>query len=114
MRIIDWSSDVCSSDLLRREFGALLGSLRGGGTESELALIKFMNNLPYRCLIERVLIPAIEPPRYIARGSQSSLPFCGGDRRNRSEARRIGKAGVSTCRFRWWAVHYKKKKRKSE
>ena len=45
-------------------YGALRGSLRGGGTALEVALIKFIDNLPYRCLVERVLIPAIEPPRY--------------------------------------------------
>src|SRR3546814_12277332 len=28
----------------------------------------------------------------------------------RSEERRVGKEGVSTCRFRWWPVHEKKKK----
>src|SRR3546814_11863032 len=27
----------------------------------------------------------------------------------RSEQRRVGKAGVSTCRYRWWRYHSKKK-----
>src|SRR3546814_19339715 len=27
----------------------------------------------------------------------------------RSEERRVGKEGVSTCRSRWWPYHYKKK-----
>src|SRR3546814_16822446 len=30
----------------------------------------------------------------------------------RSEARRVGKEGVSTCRSWWWPKHYKKKKKK--
>src|SRR3546814_19797988 len=30
----------------------------------------------------------------------------------RSEARRVGKEGVSTCRSRWVPDHYKKKKKK--
>src|SRR3546814_13575605 len=31
---------------------------------------------------------------------------------NRSEERRVGKEGASTCRSRWWPYHYKKKKYK--
>src|SRR3546814_13153332 len=29
---------------------------------------------------------------------------------SRSEERRVGKEGVSTCRSRWWPYHYKKQK----
>src|SRR3546814_11912669 len=30
----------------------------------------------------------------------------------RSEERRVGKEGVSTCRYRWWPYHKTKKKKK--
>src|SRR3546814_17710856 len=32
----------------------------------------------------------------------------------RSEERRVGKEGVSTCRTRWWPFHSKKKKNKEK
>ena len=56
---------------LRHEHGALRGSLRGGGTESELALIELIDDLAHGSLIQ------------IGRSSQRSLRLCGGrDRRN--------------------------------
>src|SRR3546814_2922024 len=39
MRISDWSSDVCSSDLIEGEKGAFVLSLRGGGTIRAEAVI---------------------------------------------------------------------------
>src|SRR3546814_11414809 len=92
MRISDWSSDVCSSDLFlptgeNRAFGLIGGRMRGqlkqalgftggeGNTASELTI----NYGPY--------IPD-----------------------SRSEERRVGKECISTCRSRWSPYHSKKKK----
>src|SRR3546814_15841419 len=38
------------------------------------------------------------------------VPLVDQREQNRSEERRVGKEGVSQCRFRWWAATLKKKK----
>src|SRR3546814_1793291 len=80
MRISDWSSDVCSSDLLlrlRRIFEAL--HLRG----------EFVD---------------LRHHRRIASGNGQPLELEAVDR-GRSEERRVGKECVSTCRSRWSPYH---------
>src|SRR3546814_5653684 len=78
MRIGDWSSDVCSSDLplLGLVAGALLGDPLGGVADQQVV------DLLERHMRDKVL---------------------GGP--HRSEERRVGKACVSTCRFRWLPSH---------
>src|SRR3546814_8053031 len=83
MRISDWSSDVCSSDLhcgsgqrhRRRDVG---GPLRSSGHASP----------------QNSLASPLSPlcPLYLRSGS-------------RSEERRVGKECVSTCRSRWSPYH---------
>src|SRR3546814_14508316 len=90
MRISDWSSDVCSSDLA-------------------LALAQDGRAFP-RWMWPQWII------RFLQRRFQQ---FNGRDRsrRNvahhydldRSEERRVGKECVSTCRSRWSPYHYKKR-----
>src|SRR3546814_981716 len=77
MRISDWSSGVCSSDLARSRRGdpPVLGEHRRGDRE-----------LQRRC--------SREPSLRIPRGAGA-----------RSEARRVGKECVSTCRSRWSPYH---------
>src|SRR3546814_13825158 len=92
MRISDWSSDVCSSDLGERtELGWRIGRApntqkdeKGSGRK-----IKFATN---RC-----------SKRFIAKKSDP-----------RSEERRVGKECVSTCRSRWSPYHKKKKNTKTK
>src|SRR3546814_10091405 len=97
MRISDWSSDVCSSDLLggvrRRPGGdrhpatlcaAQISrdcSLRDGGGQG----------FPGRSLGVRRYLPGTGIPR------RRRYP--------RSEERRVGKECVSTCRSRWSPYH---------
>src|SRR3546814_1815562 len=80
MRISDWSSDVCSSDLLVK--------IGDGGGEMRLA----------------------RQQNVFGTAGQVSLVLLGqrGDG-ERSEARRVGKECVSTCRSRWSPDHLKKK-----
>src|SRR3546814_6583403 len=87
LRISDWSSDVCSSDLPgtgalarhRRDLVRQLGgeALLDGGA---------------RLAVRRLAVPALSAGR--------------ADRRlHRSEERRVGKECVSTCRSRWSPYH---------
>src|SRR3546814_14705069 len=96
MRISDWSSDVCSSDL-------------------NLGLVVH-GDLAYR-------LPDFTASRASGGGDSSGSrarrrsPALARKTRNkeclgltsRSEERRVGKECVSTCRSRWSPSHYKKK-----
>src|SRR3546814_8092921 len=95
VRISDWSSDVCSSDLkwLRRERN--FGKSRVG------------ENSIRSC--------SILPRSRSATARMLSLGRRGVVRRRhqpRSEERRVGKECVSTCRSRWSPYHLKKKTHK--
>src|SRR3546814_18197164 len=95
MRISDWSSDVCSSDLdgedrfvllLEAKIGALPGLRRDAGhavgVEGDgagLAHVRGCEVEPVALAIFLFAEPAVE----------------------RSEERRVGKECVSTCRYRW-------------
>src|SRR3546814_14903567 len=92
MRISDWSSDVCSSDIARCLLARVARQRhqRGGNAESAVALL--------RNLIGRALDRA-------GVAEFGDLVEC----LKRSEERRVGKECVSTCRSRWSPYHYKKK-----
>src|SRR3546814_1690948 len=80
MRISDWSSDVCSSDL------AVLEGLTQGIDRRELPASVFSNE-------QKLLINSFfKHPSSIVRQA-------------RSEERRVGKECVSTCRSRWSPYH---------
>src|SRR3546814_20406045 len=104
MRISDWSSDVCSSDL-QKEAIYSRGCVQGWFPER-----KDLYRYPRQ---DRVHKPAfgqrLRQDRsdfvYVAQGN-SGLEGC----RHRSEERRVGKGCVSTCSARWTPYHYKKKK----
>src|SRR3546814_12048095 len=115
MRISDWSSDVCSSDLLH------LGSAQAiAVTAAARRPLDFGHQQIAEQLwnIDRIYLgvggrkPLAAQPIPIAVGVVQPLvvdllpqAFC----RDSSEARRVGKAGVSTCRSRWSTYHTKKK-----
>src|SRR3546814_4120937 len=86
MRISDWSSDVCSSDLVRLDrvlepglCPALLEATADGADVVALAVA-----VEQRQLAAGLLQAAAQP---------------------RSEERRVGKECVSTCRSRWSPYH---------
>src|SRR3546814_16991024 len=107
MRIIDWSSDVCSSDLIG------LGRLVTG--HIEVAVRAERNDHSARVLVRRI----DEGPEYggdpeqtrnrdleqsvflekVGRALQIAVKM------QRSEERRVGKECVSTCRYRWSPYH---------
>src|SRR3546814_4702019 len=85
MRISDWSSDVCSSDLIGLAAALmLLGAGRIAGVSGILAR-------------DTGIAPG-DMEMSSAWGFLAGLPL-------RSEERRVGKECVSTCRSRWSPYH---------
>src|SRR3546814_8416036 len=86
MRIIDWSSDVCSSDLL---------------------------DIVLQLLVERGSLVDLEELAVDADALEARFPpfgqflavFALAVAHHRSEERRVGKECVSTCRSRWSPYH---------
>src|SRR3546814_11466893 len=83
MRISDWSSDVCSSDL----GGSPTGAIKRRSTPA--------------CAASPSVWRSTNTPKLgrVASGHRVA-------RVSRSEERRVGKQGVSTCRSRWSQSHY--------
>src|SRR3546814_11499773 len=98
MRISDWSSDVCSSDLCSApglevaHFLALAEALRGARqTADRLHLVAHEDD------------GDAEQQDRAADGPEGE--DVGGRREQRSEERRVGKEGVRPCRSRWSPYH---------
>src|SRR3546814_1012229 len=92
MRISDWSSDVCSSDLASiKEKYRIPTNLAGCHT----------------ALIEGYVVEGLVPAKYIKRMLSEHLAVRGLSLPGmpRSEERRVGKECVSTCRSRWSPYH---------
>src|SRR3546814_19759951 len=107
MRISDWSSDVCSSDL-------------GARTASPMAASRTARLSPK--LYARLLSPplplyplplALPLPPFLCVGCETDFffPDC---RELRSEERRVGTECVRTCRSRWSPYHSKTKSAPNE
>src|SRR3546814_14003011 len=102
MRISDWSSDVCSSDLIESvliRYDETLGlEGRAGYYDHAGALIDMIQSH----LLQVLAILAMEPPATLDemdfRDATAAVLRA---TRVRSEERRVGKEGVSTCRSRW-------------
>src|SRR3546814_19491811 len=99
MRISDWSSDVCSSDLIP--------NLRIDSTPSAQDLIfqadavaAFNSTTMLEASVagKPVIVPLFEEAATADYQDWIQL-------RNRSEERRVGKECVSTCRSRWSPFH---------
>src|SRR3546814_13869239 len=116
MRISDWSSDVCSSDL--REVG-------GGDAQVGVGGERLPDQRVERRIAEQTppfarRLVAGEDGR-LAAFDEGCLRWRGGRRRvvggaagaGRSEERRVGKEWVSTCRSRWSPYSKKKKNKKA-
>src|SRR3546814_17006888 len=86
MRISDWSSDVCSSDLavVALDIAVLLRLARRDVVPLDRSLLR---------------------PSQDRQAGQLGAVVA----HDRSEERRVGKECVSTCRSRWSPYHYKKK-----
>src|SRR3546814_12260145 len=119
MRISDWSSDVCSSDLQIGQGGRRYNSSTKAG-EQRLRDPCPPTRIDRRPIaVERRIEPAFgaelgigmptdvrEQASHVAQSCETGR-FVG--KKRRSEERRVGKEGVSTCRSRWAQYDYKKK-----
>src|SRR3546814_7340082 len=96
MRISDWSSDVCSSDLrVRGEIGKAVVGQDGTVTGLLIALLARGH-----VLLEGV--PGVAKT-LLVRSFSHALGL--DTKRIRSEERRVGKEWVSTCSYRWSPYH---------
>src|SRR3546814_11731677 len=101
MRISDWSSDVCSSDLdstgvdLAVGSGSIAVSLPDEA-EAPSAIVRVVGEAGAGELVGT--ITADEPVAAFA-GVQAGTYVV------RSAERRVGKECVSTSKYRWWASH---------
>src|SRR3546814_4559993 len=93
MRISDWSSDVCSSDLLGWETASR-------PRHAELVSASMAGPLTLRCAEGNGRPWTLKQDQGDDDGNVAfrSLP-------DRSEERRVGKECVSTCRSRWSPYH---------
>src|SRR3546814_20085726 len=98
MRISDWSSDVCSSDLIDlRAPGILAGELHVGAQAARLL------HRTHRLLDHLVRLHAQLVLHVDRAGGDNGVDAPGvGAGQCRSEERRVGKECGSTCRTRWW------------
>src|SRR3546814_18915558 len=98
MRISDWSSDVCSSDLI--------GSTSAHSYIFFLFLILSGPVVPRISLAMRMkpaLLFSLLVPVFLGGCTEGMRGFSLSER---SEERRVGKECVSTCRSRWSPHHY--------
>src|SRR3546814_18748689 len=123
MRISDWSSDVCASDLYLGRFeerspfvllcakdidandparkctAAIPGSYthifqrKGNSGPMEASAVGMAKTL----WPSEIADPQLDALRFVPLSLRISIP--------RSEERRVGKEGVMTCKFRWAPIH---------
>src|SRR3546814_18667714 len=109
MRISDWSSDVCSSDLQRLDIARIAG----------------MDEIFRR--VDRRSVHHLhaagddagrdDPGHAVAAGFRGRKPGqqgALGGRLGGSEERSVGTECVSTCRSRWWPEHLQKKQKNNQ
>src|SRR3546814_17636281 len=98
MRISDWSSDVCSSDLAppSARQASVIARRRSGVSKAGFDQRKLW-------LDERPGVSSRAPP-----GARAARGRRCGRRGHRSEERRVGKECGSTCRSRWSPYHSNK------
>src|SRR3546814_17276409 len=129
MRISDWSSDVCSSDLREAIRAAVAASdalriLVTHGTDTMVVTGRVLAGIAGKTI---VMTGAMQPASVRASDAEFNVGFALAavqtlppgvyiamngmifdpattvkDRAGRSEERSVGKEGVSTCRSRWW------------
>src|SRR3546814_8633121 len=107
MRISDWSSDVCSSDLAKRGVKMMRTYQLNTGGNTDFLNMKNHLRLESKRISKTEAVQAVSkirivdenihigPSDYVPWQNDNKLCFL------RSEERRVGKECVSTCRSRW-------------
>src|SRR3546814_10967642 len=101
MRISDWSSDVCSSDLRKRK-GNIMATI---GTFKKTANGEYVGDIVTLSVQAKGvrIVPDENPP---SENAPSHRILVGrAEIGARSEERGVGKECVSTCRSRWSPYH---------
>src|SRR3546814_15659425 len=99
MRISDWSSDVCSSDLDGEpDMGPLITDVHRDKVSSYVDIAESDG-----------ASVVVDGRGFTVDGNEDGFFFGPTLLDHRSEERRVGKECVSTCRFRWSPSHSKKK-----
>src|SRR3546814_18267116 len=98
MRISDWSSDVCSSDLAGHDAETIAAAMsQGTGVPGRLEQVPVDRDIT-------VIVDYAHKPDAVEAALQTLRPLTDGRLiavlGARSEARRVGKGCVSTCRYR--------------
>src|SRR3546814_8155603 len=94
MRISDWSSDVCSSDL----------TINWSPQVKQLNLFSLPFLMPDYAAIDALIHGEVGKQLFTHIEKAGVVPLAWGEngyRQLRSEERRVGKECVSTCRSRW-------------
>src|SRR3546814_15099544 len=107
MRISDWSSDVCSSDLHRESPPAALFAATGTCPTVCVDDVVHRRRAATSGKLWLLLQHRLSRRHHIAEFRTGGSGGEAGDAR--SEERRVGKGCVSTCTSQWSAYHYKKK-----
>src|SRR3546814_16786743 len=115
MRISDWSSDVCSSDLLDKPLQIILRehllwaeSLGIKGRRADFSRIDMSGvklqqiDLSAALFVQATLVEADFAGAVMSMTAFSAAMLLNA---NRSEERRVGKECVSTCRS-WWSPYH--------
>src|SRR3546814_11233215 len=97
MRISDWSSDVCSSDLAVKLLVALVDLTLDRMTVCRTARVRNIWGLPEKERPVPVVVIVDEIAELFLIASRNEKD----EAHARSEERRVGKECVSTCRCRW-------------
>src|SRR3546814_19640393 len=107
LRISDWSSDVCSSDLYSDQpYVTTRGFFQSGEANRQLD-----TEIPLTCPVRLLhgeddgVVPSDIRLRLSAALASADVQFT----LVRSDERLVGKGGVSTCRLLWWRPTKKKK-----
>src|SRR3546814_16300855 len=101
MRISDWSSDVCSSDIQEDAMRAVIFDLDGTICDPSGRLYHLDGEKDWKSFHaaagdDTPIDPIVQLVRMLFKAAEAG---------DRSEERRVGKECVSTCRSRWSPYH---------
>src|SRR3546814_20627655 len=113
MRISDWSSDVCSSDLCRTIEDFPRAATESGYAREIIPKLKprmalfelFNKGTLMRISKSLVLAASVLAPALAQAAEGDQIVVTAARAEKRSDERRVGRECVRTCRSRWWRSH---------